>query len=173
MRRFLFLAALLLLLSWPLQAQDVVAEQPDTVSQTVDVQADNTVDAVEGDVVLTAITVDVEAPAVPDASIGDAISSLMEATKDGGTLHIVSAAIFLILCVFRNKAAKAFLNRFLPTRWLSVVAVALGVLWAVLAHVEALGWWGAISEGLLAGGGAVAMYEVLARAILNKDKNDA
>ena len=151
MRRILFAAVALLLFT------GVAYGQADVVEQAADVAT-------------------VAAPAVvavpADIDVGAALQAVVEALKGGNTTGIVAAAIFLLLGLFRWAPIKTALIKVIPMRWFSVLAVFLGVAWYVLTQVEALGWWGAITQGLIAGGGAVTLYEVLVRAVGGKDSKE-
>jgi hypothetical protein len=111
---------------------------------------------------------------VPTADPGVAVQGLMTAAQSGETMAIISALIFLLLSLLRVPAVRVWVTRIMPMRWVSVVAVALGCMWMVLIQAPTMGLWAAVVNGFLAGGGAVALYEVTIRAVMGKDvKEDA
>ena len=105
----------------------------------------------------------------PGTDVGAALSDLVHSLEGGETMAIVAALIFALLSLFKVPALRGWLEKLIPSRWLSVVAVALGVIWSVVAQVQTMGIWQAIIAGLLTGGGAVAIHEVVTQAIGGKD----
>lgn len=156
MKKILFLAALLTLLSWPCVAQDIVS-QPDAVSA---------VDVVAGAPLTPPL--DPAMTGTADQALA-ALGDLLDAAGGNSTLAIVAAAIFALLSLLKIPVVKSWVTKLIPLRWFSVVAVALGVLWMVVSEASTAGWGPALVNGLLAGGGAVALQEVLVQALQGKD----
>lgn len=148
-------------------AADTTAADVTTSAALTDAAAD----APEAAVAAAAIA-DALSDAPPAAGPGAAIEALTNAAASGAPLPIVSALIFLLLSLLRLPAVRGAVTKILPMRWVSVLAVALGVLWSVLDQAATLGWWPAIVSGLFTGGGAVALHEVLIRAVGGKDAKE-
>lgn len=102
-------------------------------------------------------------------AVVDSLTGLADVAKTGETMAIVSAVIFFLLGLFKLPLLKTWLGKLVPSRWLSVVAVILGVLWGVVSQAGTIGWWPAITAGFFAGGGAVTLYEVIVRAVAGKN----
>jgi len=98
-----------------------------------------------------------------DATFDDvdrAADALDTAMGTGSVVGILSAAIFLLLTLFRFPAFRSILYDRILKRWYAMIPMVLGLVSGLLYQVvSGVPLWHALLTGLLGGGGAVALHE--------------
>lgn len=110
-----------------------------------------------------------------DSTVTDVVaatSEMAQASKTGKFIPIASALIFLLLALCKLPALKPYMLEWIPKRWFAVVPVLLGVAAGILYSLTTgVGMLAALTSGLVSGGGAIALHEVLVEAIGGGNKS--
>jgi uncharacterized integral membrane protein len=110
------------------------------------------------------------APVVATADEGDVeqivedVTLLVDLFKDGQWSLAIGLLLTLLVMVFRK-----FIVKYIPSKYLPWVAVALGVLGSVGVGLSAgVIWWKAILQGFIAGATASGLWELLFKHLKKK-----
>ena len=150
MKRLMFCAAMVGVIAIPMDA----ISQPDPAVETA-------VDSGNPD------------PSTPK-DVAESVSGLIDATRTGSWIAIVSGVITLLLNLFKLPQLGA-LTKKIPGRWRLVIAVVLGGVGGILAGISGgMPWYEAVAVGLFSGPTAVFTHEAVLNTIMGtRDKKKA